>query len=67
MLFEQDIQTGLMMLVLTDFIQEQVKRSADVWDKSLKNKDRYTKHQESDLKEQDQERKNNARWSDNQG
>ena len=52
-----------MMPVLTDFIQEQVKRSADIWDQSLKNTNSYSKHQESDLKEQDQELKINARWS----
>jgi len=57
MLFEQDIQTGMMVFVLTVFIQEQEKRSADGWSYSLKNKISYSKHQERDLKEQDQELK----------
>jgi len=55
MLFKQDIQIGIMVFVLTVFIQEQVKRSADGWSYSLKNKISYFKHQVSDLKEQDQE------------
>ena len=68
MLFEQDIQTGMMVLVLTVFIQEQVKRSADGWSYSLKNKISYSKHQVSDLKEQDQEFKIKApRWSEDCG
>ena len=44
MLFEQDIQTGMMVLVLTVSIQEQVKKSADGWSYSVKNKISYSKH-----------------------
>jgi len=54
MLFNQDIQTGSLVFVLTVFIQEQVKRSADGWSYSVKNKISYSKHPVSDLKEQDQ-------------
>ena len=61
MLFEQDIQIGVLVLVLTVSIQEQVKRSADDRSYSLKNKNSYRKHQVNDLKEQDRELKINAR------
>jgi len=60
MLFNQDIQTGSLVFVLTVCIQEQVKKSADGWSYSVKNKISYSKHQESDLKEQDQA----PRWSE---
>jgi len=52
MLFEQDIQTGMMVFVLTVFIQEQVKRSAESWSYSLKDMISYSKHQGRNLKEQ---------------
>ena len=39
MLFEQDIQIGVLVLVLTVSIQEQVKRSADGWSYSIEEKD----------------------------
>ena len=65
MLSKQDIQTGMIVFVLTVSIQEQVKRSADGSSYLLKNKISYYKHQVSDLKEQDQELKINAsRWSE---
>ena len=71
MLFEQDIQTGVLVLVLNVFIQEQVKRSADGWSYSIedirsatpnikwvisKNKKNKIKHQ-GDLQTDDQGRR----------
>ena len=61
MLSKQAIKTGRLVFLLTVFIQEQVKRSTDGWNYSLKNKISYSKHQLSDLKEKDQELKINAR------
>ena len=39
MLFKQDIQTGMMVFVLTVFIQEQVKRSVDGWSYFIEEQD----------------------------
>jgi len=39
MLFEQDIQTRMMVLALTVFIQEQVKRSVDGWSYVMEKQD----------------------------
>ena len=65
MLFKQDIQTGMLVFLLIVSIQEQVKRSADGWSYLLKNKISYSKHQVSDLKEQDQELNvSRPRWSE---
>ena len=65
MLSEQAIQTGRLVFWLTVSIQEQVKRSADGWSYLLRNKISYSKHQVSDIKEQDHELKIKApRWSE---
>jgi len=39
MLFNQDIQTGILVLVLTVFIQEQVKRSVKDWSNFIEEQD----------------------------
>ena len=58
-------QVILLVFVLTVSTQEQVKRSVAGWWYLLRNKISYSKHQVSDLKEQDQELKIKApRWSE---
>uniref|UniRef100_A0A7C9CWZ0 Uncharacterized protein n=1 Tax=Opuntia streptacantha TaxID=393608 RepID=A0A7C9CWZ0_OPUST len=52
MLFEQDIQTSVLVFVLTVFIQEQVRRSVDGWSGSVTTKISDSKQQAIDLKEQ---------------